>query len=140
MSTIAGAVRKTALTTWEGIWYVLQNIAFGAAYFGKIPVKRAMQDFGLIEMTSAEHFWYVVQNIFFGAGYFAKIPTAKALSELPQYRSLRQADLGTVAVGTARDSGPLPPPVAVPPSATAPPVAQPAEVEAAGPDEEPTTS
>ena len=100
MSNVTSAVRKAALTTWEGIWYVVQNIFFGAAYFGKIPVKRAMQDFGLIEMTSAEHFWYVVQNIFFGAGYFAKIPTAKALSELPQFRTYRQSDLGTLAVGT----------------------------------------
>ncbi len=109
MSNVTGAVRKVALTTWEGIWYVVQNIAFGAAYFGKVPVKRAMQDFGLIEMTSAEHFWYVVQNICFGLGYFAKIPTAKALSELPQFRSYRQSDLGTLVVGTASGDGQIPP-------------------------------
>ena len=48
----AGAVRKTALTTWEGIWYVLQCIALGAGYFGKIPAKKAMSDFGLTEMTA----------------------------------------------------------------------------------------
>jgi hypothetical protein len=87
------------------------NIAFGAAYFGKIPAKRAMQDFGLIEMTSAEHFWYVVQNVFFGAGYFAKIPTAKALSELPQYRAQRQQELGTLSQGTV-PLGVQPPPEA----------------------------
>ena len=88
--------RKTALTTWEGIWYVLMCIAFGAGYFSKIPAKKALQDFGLVEMTSAERFWYVLMCIGFGAGYFAKIPTAKALSELPQYRSERQATLGTL--------------------------------------------
>jgi hypothetical protein len=91
------AAKKVALTTWEGIWYVLQNIAFGAAYFTKVPVKKALQDFGLVQMTSAEHFWYVVQCVFFGAGYFAKIPTAKALSELPQYQTQRQAALGTLS-------------------------------------------
>jgi hypothetical protein len=96
MSNAAGAVRKAALTTWEGIWYVIQNIAFGAAYFAKVPTKKALSDFGLCEMTGAEQFWYVVQCIAFGAGYFAKIPVAKALSELPQYRTERQAALGTL--------------------------------------------
>ena len=134
MSTVAGAVRKTALTTWEGIWYVLQCIAFGAGYFGKVPAKKAMQDFGLVEMTGAEHFWYIVQCIAFGAGYFAKIPTAKALSELPQFRSVRQADLGTLTVGTLlSDDGPLPPPADVTPSAITPPVVEPAEAETEGP-------
>ncbi|MHB1776125.1 MAG: hypothetical protein ACYCU7_09070 [Acidimicrobiales bacterium] len=51
---VAGAVRKTALTTWEGIWYVLMCIGFGAGYFAKIPAKKALNDFGLVEMTSAE--------------------------------------------------------------------------------------
>jgi hypothetical protein len=97
MNTVANAVRKTALTTWEGIWYVLQNIALGAGYFAKIPAKKAMSDFGLCELTGAEHFWYVVQCIAFGAGYFTKIPTAKALSELPQYRDQRQATFATLA-------------------------------------------
>lgn len=96
MVRAAGAVWKTALTAWEGIWYVIQNIAFGAGYFAKIPAKKAIQDFGLIEMTGAEHFWYILMCIGFGAGYFAKIPVAKALSELPQYRSQRQANLGAI--------------------------------------------
>ena len=90
------AARKVALTTWEGIWYVLQNIALGAGYFAKVPAKKALSDFGLVEMTGAEKFWYVVQCIAFGAGYFAKIPTAKALTELPQYGAQRQAALGTL--------------------------------------------
>jgi hypothetical protein len=84
-----------ALTSWEGIWYVLMCIPLGAAYFSKIPAKKALSDFGLTELTSAESFWYVIQCIFFGAGYFAKIPTAKALSELPQYRAAAQQNLGT---------------------------------------------
>lgn len=97
MSTAASVVRKTALTTWEGIWYALQCVALGYGYFSKIPAKKALQDFGLTEMTSAERFWYVLQCIMLGAGYFAKIPIAKALSELPQYKSERQASLGTLS-------------------------------------------
>ena len=31
------AARKVALTTWEGIWYVLQNVAVGAGYLCKVP-------------------------------------------------------------------------------------------------------
>jgi hypothetical protein len=69
------------------------NICFGAAYFAKIPAKKALSDYGLVEMTPAERFWYVLQNIAFGAGYFAKIPTAKALSELPQYREEARSQL-----------------------------------------------
>lgn len=83
----AVAVQKSALTAWEGIWYVLMCIPLGAGYLAKIPSKRALQDFGMVEMTGAERFWYVLMCVFFGAGYFAKIPTAKALSELPQYKS-----------------------------------------------------
>jgi hypothetical protein len=97
ISRAAGVVRKTALTTWEGIWYVIQNIAFGAGYFAKVPAKKALQDFGMVEMTGAEHFWYIRMCIGFGAGYFAKIPTAKALSELPQFQSQRQNALGAIA-------------------------------------------
>ena len=93
------AVRKSALTAWEGIWYVLGCIMLGAAYFQKIPAKKAMSDFGLCELTGGEHFWYVVQCLMFGGGYFAKIPVAKALSELPQFRDVRQAALGQLQVG-----------------------------------------
>jgi hypothetical protein len=87
MSHVSAAARKTALTTWEGIWYLIMCIPTGGAYFAKIPVKKALQDFGFTEMTGAEQVWYVIMCIAFGAGYFAKIPMAKALSELPQYRS-----------------------------------------------------
>jgi hypothetical protein len=87
MSAVSGAVRKTALTTWEGIWYILQCIAFGAGYFAKVPVKKALQDFGLCEMTSGERTWYVIMCIAFGGGYFAKIASAKALSEVPMVKA-----------------------------------------------------
>ena len=90
-------VKKAAMTTWMGIWYVFQNIALGAGYFAKVPAKKALSDFGLVEMTTAERFWYVLQCVFFGAGYFAKIPTAKALSELPQFAS---TEVETVAPAT----------------------------------------
>jgi hypothetical protein len=91
------AARKVGVSTWEGIWYVIQCIPVGAGYFAKIPVKKALQDYGLVEMTGAERFWYVLQCIAFGAGYFAKIPASKALSELSQYRAQRQAGLGVLA-------------------------------------------
>jgi hypothetical protein len=97
LSRVGEAARKVALTSWEGIWYVLMCIWFGAGYFYKIPAKKALQDFGLTELTSAERFWYVVMCIWFGAGYFWKIPTAKALSELPQYQAERQAALTELA-------------------------------------------
>lgn len=94
MAAAANVVKKAALTTWEGIWYVLMNIWFGAAYLAKVPAKKALSDFGLVEMTGAEHFWYILSCIAFGSGYFAKIPIAKALSELPQYSAHRQDSLG----------------------------------------------
>lgn len=107
------ALRKTALTGAEKFWYVLGNIALGAAYFSKVPVKKAMSDFGLTTLTAAEAFWYVLMCIAFGAGYFAKLPTAKALSELPQiagaatYRELA-GQPQQAPEGQARIAGPAP--------------------------------
>ena len=75
----------SGLTPAGSFWYVLQCIWFGAGYFAKVPAKKALQDFGMVQMTAAEQFWYVLMCISFGAGYFAKLPTAKALSEM-QYR------------------------------------------------------
>jgi hypothetical protein len=71
-----------ARTGAEQFWYVLQNIAFGAAYFAKIPMKAALRDAGLVRLTGAEQFWYVLQCIAFGGGYFAKVIAKKALSEV----------------------------------------------------------
>jgi hypothetical protein len=83
---MTAAMQKLGVTTWEGAGYLLQNLALGAGYFGKIPAKKAMSDFGMTELSDAEQFWYAVECLAFGAGFFAKIPTAKALSELPQFR------------------------------------------------------
>ncbi|MGW3914424.1 hypothetical protein ACWEBX_23285 [Streptomyces sp. NPDC005070] len=69
-------------TSAEKFWYVLGCIYFGAAYMQKVPVKKALSEYGLVEMTGAEKFWYVVQCIFFGAGYFAKVTIKRALSEV----------------------------------------------------------
>lgn len=74
------------LTAAQKFWYILGNIPFGAAYFSKIPAKKAMADFGLCQLTGAEAFWYILMCLPFGAGYFAKLPVAKALSELEQFR------------------------------------------------------
>jgi hypothetical protein len=121
---MTAAIRKVGMTTWEGIWYVMQNIAFGAGYFGKIPAKKAMSDFGLTELTGAEHFWYIIQCIAFGAGYFAKIPTAKALSELPQFRDQRQGNFDTLAQAPPGPSV-MPPPTPIQPAAAQEPYAPP---------------
>jgi hypothetical protein len=91
MSESRNLVQKTALTSAEGFWYVVQCISFGMGYFYKIPVKKAFQDFGMGELTSAEHFWYVMMNIGFGHAYFLKVISSKAISELPQYTQARQA-------------------------------------------------
>ncbi len=82
-------VRKTGLTAAEQFWYIVGCIYFGAMYFAKIPVKKAMHDFGLVEMTAAEKFWYVLMCIWFGAGYFAKVPVAKAITEMQAQATYR---------------------------------------------------
>ncbi len=91
MSAVQHATRKIGMTAAEQFWYVLGCIAFGATYLAKVPVKKALSDYGLVEMTSAEKFWYVLGCIFFGAAYFKKVPVAKALSELEQFRVARAA-------------------------------------------------
>jgi hypothetical protein len=84
--------QKIDTTGFESFWYYLGCIAFGASYFCKIPVKKALKDFGLVPgLTGAETFWYVLMNFAFGAGYFAKVIAAKAISELPQFTQARQA-------------------------------------------------
>ena len=35
---------KVHMTSSENFWYVVQCIAFGAGYFAKVPVKRALSD------------------------------------------------------------------------------------------------
>jgi hypothetical protein len=84
MTSEIHAQQRIKLTSAGAFWYVLMNIAFGAAYLAKVPMKRALEQAGLAEMTAAEKFWYVLQNIFFGSGYFAKVIAVKALSEATQ--------------------------------------------------------
>jgi hypothetical protein len=70
------------LTSMETFWYYLQCLALGAGYFAKIPMKKAMQERGLVESLSpAESIWYVLMCLCFGLGYFQKVIVKKALSE-----------------------------------------------------------
>jgi hypothetical protein len=55
---------------------------FGAGYFAKIPVKKALSERGLATLTAAENVWYVVLCLCFGAGYFQKVISKRALSEI----------------------------------------------------------
>lgn len=75
-------VRRTAVTSMQAFWYIVMNIWFGAAYMAKVPVKKALEEVGLAEMTDGERFWYTVMNISFGSGYFAKLAVSKALTEV----------------------------------------------------------
>jgi hypothetical protein len=104
MSENTNIIRKTALTSAEGFWYIVQCVAFGIGYFYKIPIKKAFEDFGMGELTSAEHFWYVMMNIGFGHAYFLKVISSKAISELPQYTQARQAALARGPVLELRDT------------------------------------
>ncbi len=69
------------LTSMETFWYYLQCLFFGAGYFAKIPLKKAMSERELVEMTPAEKLCYVVECLWFGWGYFQKTIYKKALSE-----------------------------------------------------------
>jgi hypothetical protein len=60
MAHTVQAARQFGFTAAEKFWCVLGCIIFGAAYLQKVPVKRALADFDLVEMTSAESFWYVL--------------------------------------------------------------------------------
>ena len=75
-------MRKVHTTAAEAFWYVIQCLAFGAGYFAKVPVKKALQEAGLVTLTGPEKFWYILQCIGFGGGYFAKVIVKKALSEV----------------------------------------------------------
>lgn len=66
----------------ESFWYILGCIALGASYFAKIPMKKALAEYGLVTLTSWEKVWYVVENIALGSGYFAKVISKKALEEV----------------------------------------------------------
>ena len=83
--------RAFPLTGAEQFWYILHCIYFGAAYFAKIPTKKALSEAGFGHRTGAEQFWYVLLCIYFGVGYFTKLPMKKAMSDL---RLDRMTDAG----------------------------------------------
>ena len=83
-------MRKITMTGAEMFWYVMSNVCLGAAYLAKVPVKKALHDWGLVpELTGAETFWYYTGCVAFGMAYFMKLPASRAVSELPQFRQER---------------------------------------------------
>jgi hypothetical protein len=88
------AGKRYSLRGAESFWYVLGCIGFGAAYFAKLPAKKAACEvFSELQLDGqgpsrgyalrgAEGFWYVLMCIPFGAGYFAKVWAKKALWEM----------------------------------------------------------
>lgn len=69
------------MTSMETFWYYLQCLCFGAGYFAKVPMKKALSERGLATMTPGENIWYVIGCLCFGAAYFQKTIVKKALSE-----------------------------------------------------------
>jgi hypothetical protein len=69
------------LTPWAVFWYVFQCASWGGGYLAKMPLKKALEEAGMVTRTSAEQVWYVLECIFFGWGYLAKVPAKKALEE-----------------------------------------------------------
>ena len=88
------AAKQYGLNGAEGFWYLLGCIAWGAAYFSKLPGKKAACEvFSELQLdgrgpgrgyslNGMETFWYVLMCLWFGAGYFAKVSAKKALWEL----------------------------------------------------------
>lgn len=86
--------KQYALRGAESFWYVLGCIGIGAAYFAKLPGKKAACEvFSELQLDGqgpsrgyslrgAEGFWYVLMCLPFGAGYFAKVSAKKALWEV----------------------------------------------------------
>jgi hypothetical protein len=98
MAHTVQAARQFGFTAAEKFWSVLGCIIFGAAYLQKVPVKRALADFGLVEMTSAESFWYVL-------GCISLSPLACLPGQGPGRQSIERA--GPVPYHRARpDSDP----------------------------------
>jgi hypothetical protein len=93
-ATRQAAGKQYGLRGAEGFWYVLGCIAMGAAYFSKIPGKKAACEvFSELQLDGQgpsrsyslrgmEGVWYVLMCLGFGAGYFAKVSAKKALWEL----------------------------------------------------------
>ncbi len=70
------------MTTAERFWYTIENIAFGAGYFAKLPIAKALDEVdGTHNVKGWAKFWYVLENVAFGAGYFAKVVAKRALEQ-----------------------------------------------------------
>jgi hypothetical protein len=106
----------------ESFWYVLGCISFGAAYFSKLPGKKAACEvFSELQLDGqgpsrgyslrgAEGFWYVLMCIPFGAGYFAKVSAKKALCELvTMVQSAPAEHTGAISRALSGPSTPYPP-------------------------------
>jgi hypothetical protein len=88
------AGKRYALRGAEAFWYVLMCIPLGAAYFHKLPSKKAACEiFSELQLDGqgpsqaytlrgAEVFWYTLMCIAFGVGYFAKVVAKKAQWEV----------------------------------------------------------
>jgi hypothetical protein len=86
--------KQYALRGAEVFWYFLGCLDFGAAYFSKIPTKKAACEiFSELQLdgqgsgqgyslNGAESVWYTLMCLAFGAGYFAKVWAKKALWEM----------------------------------------------------------
>jgi len=65
----------------ERFWWVIWNVAFGAGYLAKVPIRKAAAELGMGQLTGAERFWYRLECVAFGAGYFSKIIAKVALAQ-----------------------------------------------------------
>ena len=74
-------MEKNNLKPMESFWYYLQCLFFGSGYFLKVPMKKAMSERGLVQMSAAENIWYVILCLCLGAGYFQKVIWKKGFSE-----------------------------------------------------------
>jgi len=77
------------MTAMERFWYVLENIAFGAGYFMKLPAAKALDEVhGTHNVNGMARFWYVLGCIVaLGGPYFAKVPVKRALEQLAHSQS-----------------------------------------------------
>ena len=78
------------MTAWERFWSVLENIAFGAGYFAKLPVAKALDEvYGTHKVNGMARFWYVLGCIVtLGGFYFAKVPAKRALEQLREAQAV----------------------------------------------------
>jgi len=88
----------------ESVWYVIFCIYLGAAYFAKIPSKKAACEiFSELQLDGQgpslgyslngwESFWYILMCLAFGSGYFQKVWAKKSLWEMVNMMRAAPAD------------------------------------------------